>query len=392
MMLDKFLWKKERENVMTGKKRVLMALHHREADRVPTGENQLYGELASQIVGYKTLYATGWNEMKALWEGRREDVVRDYSRTLTDLTHKLDWDYVRVPVAPIKKKEYKTPRMTGPFSWIDEESGREISYNPKAGNVMHSPMRQELTIDDLPDPDDDSYTIDDSVFDTLRNVLKELKDTHFVIFRAPDGSFPWDDLGMEEFLIRMITDENFVRKAIGGAITRNIKFYNAALDIGADAIMTCDDYSDNRGPIMGADIFRKFIAPAIKRQADAIHKKGGFFIKHTDGNTWNIMDDLVDAGIDGWHGIQLNIGMDLSKLKKEYGKDICFFGGTNCDTFITGSPDKVRGEVKDSLRKAAKGGGLVFTCSNVVPPGSKLENYQAARECLRKYGNYPIVF
>ena len=183
-----------------------------------------------------------------------------------------------------------------------------------------------------------------------------------------------------------------MRKAIAGEVNRSIKIYNAALDAGADAIMTCDDYSDNRGPIMGPDAFRKFIVPEIKRQAEAIQRHGGFFIKHTDGNLWEIMDDLIDAGIDGWHGIQLNIGMDLGKLKKEYGNHICFFGGTNCDTYISGTPDDVRGEVKESLKGAARGGGLVFTCSNVVPPGAKLENYMAGRKYLSENGNYPIDY
>jgi hypothetical protein len=311
---------------MTGKKRVLMALHHREPDRVPTGENQIYGALAASIIGYPTLYATGWEEMKALWDGRREDVIRDYTRTLVDLAHKLDWDYVRVPLAPAKM-EYKRPRMTGPYSWIDEKSGQEICFNPDNGSIMHSKYNRDLTIDDLPDLENDSYIVDDSTLDILRNVIKELKDTRFIIARGPDGTFPWNETGMEEFLMRMITDEDFVKKAIDGSVNRSIKVYNAILDAGADAIMTCDDYSDNRGPIMGVETFRKFIAPAIRRQAEAIHKKGGFFIKHTDGNVWNIMGDLVDAGIDGWHGIQINIGMDLAKLKENTERKFVFSEG-----------------------------------------------------------------
>jgi uroporphyrinogen decarboxylase len=374
---------------MTGKKRILMALNHREGDRVPTGENQLHGELASEIVGYKTLYGSGFEELKALWEGRREDVVNDSVRTLVDLPRKLEWDYVRVYAAPSKKK-YTMPKMTGPYSWIDPESGREISFNPKAGNIMHSSHNRDLTIDDLPDPEDDSFTVDDSSFDILRKVVKELKDTHFIVFRAPDGTFPWDRTGMEEFLIRMITDEDFARKAIDGAVNRDLKYYEAALDAGADAIMTCADYSDNRGPIMGPETFRKFILPGLKKQAAAIHRKGGFFIKHTDGNLWAILDDLVEAGIDAWHGIQLNIGMDLAKLKSRYGDKICFFGGTNCDTYISGTPEDVRREIRDSLKGAAAGGGLVLTCSNIVPPGSKLENYMAGLEYLRAHGDYPL--
>jgi uroporphyrinogen decarboxylase len=378
---------------LTGKERVLFALKHKEADRVPTGENQIYGSMAAEIVGYPTLYSTGWEELQALWEGRREDVVKDYGRTLVDIVKNLEWDYVRVPVVPVNK-EYRKPKMTGRYSWIDDETGQEMHFNPEAGNVIHPVFSSDLTTHDLPDPDTDSFVFDDSHLDVLRYVVNELKNSHFIVAKVPfDGTFPWElTVGMEEFLVRMLTDEKFVERAIDVYVSRNIKILESFLDAGADAVMTTDDYCDNRGPIMGIEPFRKFIAPAIKRQVDAVHKKGGYFIKHTDGYTWDILDDLVDAGIDAWHGIQPNIGMDLAKLKQKYGGEICFFGGTNCETLITGTPNDIQIEVEYAIRGAAPGGGLVLTTSNVVPPGAKLENYKAMRECIRKYGNYPLPF
>ena len=376
---------------MTGKERVLLALQHKEADRVPTGDNQVYGALSAKIVGYPTLYATGWEELKALWEGRRDDVVYDYGRTLVDLARKLEWDYIRVPFVPVRK-EYKQPRMTGAYSWINEK-GEEVRYNPDAGNVIFPNFRTDLTVDELPDPGNDPFTVDDSQLDALRYVVKEMKDSHFIICRTPfDGTFPWDQtVGMEEFLVRMLTDEEFVQRAVDVYVGRSIKMIEAALDAGADAVMCTEDYSDNRGPIMGDEKFRRFIMPGIKRQVEAAHKKGKYFIKHTDGNIWAILDDLIATGIDGWHGIQINIGMDMARLKEKYGDKLCFFGGTNCDTLITGSPEDVRKEVFQSIQGAARGGGLVLTTSNVVPPGATLENYRAMREAVSAYGRYPIT-
>lgn len=374
---------------MTGRERIVAALRHQEADRVPTGENQVNGELAGRIVGYPTLYSTGWAEMQALWQGRREDVVRDYGRTIVDLARTLEWDYVRVPVVPVRK-QYKQPRMTGSHSWIGED-GKEMHFNPDAGNILQPNFPQDLTVDDLPDPDE-PYQIDESGLDALRYVVKELKDTHFIVARAPyDGTFPWNQtVGIEEFLVRMLTDEEFVHKATEVYVARGIKMIEAFLDAGADAVMTTDDYSDNRGPMMGRELFRKFIMPGIKKQAQAIHAKGGIFIKHTDGNLWDILDDLVDCDIDAWHGIQTNIGMDLARLKQRYGDQLCFFGGVNCDTLIDGTPEDVRAEVRAAIDGAARGGGLVITTSNVLQPGVKLENYQAMRAATHEFGRYPI--
>ncbi len=375
---------------MNGRERIRIALKHREPDRVPTGENQVNGALAAEIIGRPTLYSTGWEELQALWQGRRDEIVEDYGRTIVDLARILEWDYVRVPMVP-KKRNYSAPKMTGPYSWI-EEDGREMHFNPDAGNILQpSRYPEDMTIADIPEPGS-PYEVDPSQLDALRYVVKELKGECFVIARAPfDGTFPWNQtVGMEEFLVRMITDPKFVEKAVETYVGRNIKILEAFLDAGADAVMTTDDYSDNRGPIMGTDLFRRFIVPGIRRQSEAVHRKGGIFVKHTDGNLWDVLGDIVECGADAWHGIQTNIGMDLAKLKQRFGKDISFFGGTNCDTLINGTPEDVRGEVRDAVRGAAKGGGLVVTTSNVLQPGAKLENYLAMRQAVRDYGSYPI--
>ena len=106
------------------------------------------------------------------------------------------------------------------------------------------------------------------------------------------------------------------------------------------------------------------------RQAAAVHARGGYFIKHTDGNVWTILDALVAAGIDGWHGIQPSIGMDLRLLKERYGDRLCFFGGLNCETLIEGTPEEARAEVRYAIRHAAPGGGLVIATGNVLQPGT----------------------
>jgi uroporphyrinogen-III decarboxylase len=248
-----------------------------------------------------------------------------------------------------------------------------------------------MTIADLPDPDE-PVVIDPSELDAVRHVVRELGQTHFIIGRSPaDGTFPWQQtVGMEEFLMRMVTDPAFIERAVAVYARRSIAYINALLDAGCDAVMTTDDYSDNRGPIMGVARFRRFVLPGLIMQAEAIHARNAYFIKHTDGNIWGILDQLVEAKIDGWHGIQPSIGMDLRLLKERYGKHLCFFGAVNCETLVEGRPEDVRTEVRHAIRYAAPGGGLVVASGNVLQPGVKLENYLAGRQATRDYGAYPI--
>ncbi len=371
---------------MKPRDRVIAALQHREADRVPTGDNQVCPHLVEQILGRPTLASTGRSELEALWDGDRDRVVADYCADHVELPRALDWDYVRVPVVPA---DVEHPRLetTGPFSWIDAE-GYEVVMNAAAGNLAVRSQFPELGIDDLPDPD--AFAVDPSQLEAIRHVIEHLGDSHFIVVRSPvDGTFPWDStVGMDEFLVRMITDPEFVHRAVDVYVSRSLAYINAFFDVGVDAVMTTDDYSDNRGPIMGDERYREFVLPGLKRQCDAIHARGGYFIKHTDGNTWPILDSFVEIGIDGWHGIQPDIGMDFKLLQERYGGDLCFFGGVNCSTLIDGPAEKAREEVRYAIEQAAGGGGLVIATSNVVQPGTTMENYSAMRQAVRDFGSY----
>ena len=374
---------------MRPRERVVAALGHREPDHVPTGENAVDYELVERVLGHPTLYNARWRELQALWNGQRAQVVADYCSAHVELVQALEWDYVRVPVVP-PDVPYNPPRMIGPYAWLDEE-GHEVHYHPDSGNVAVRKDTTDMTLDDLPDPEE-PYVVDPTALAAVRHVVRELGATHFVIGRSPiDGTFPWEQtVGMEEFLRRMITDPEFVRRACQVYVNRSIIYINALLDAGCDAVMTTDDYSDNHGPIMGPKRFRELVLLGLVRQVEAAHDRGGYFIKHTDGNVWSILDCFVEARIDGWHGIQPSIGMDLCLLKERYGQALCFFGGVNCETLVAGTPEDARAEVRYAVRHAASGGGLVVTSGNVLQPGTRLENYLAARQAVRDYGRYPI--
>jgi uroporphyrinogen decarboxylase len=280
--------------------------------------------------------------------------------------------------------------MTGPYSWLDER-GYEVHYSPEVGNIATRANATDMTLADLPNPDT-PFEVDPSELEAIHHVVAELGETHFIIGRSPiDGTFPFQEtVGIQEFLMRMITDPEFVRRAIDLYVSRSIIYFQALLAAGCDAVMTTDDYSGNQGPFMGPKRWREFIWPGIVRQAEAVHALGGYFIKHTDGNTWSILDGLIEAGIDGWHGIQPNIGMDLRLLKERYGDKVCFFGGINCETLVAGTAETAKAEVAYAIEQAAPGGGLVIATGNVLQPGTNLETYLAARQATRDYGGYPI--
>ena len=104
-----------------------------------------------------------------------------------------------------------------------------------------------------------------------------------------------------------------------------------------------------------------------------------------------LLPDLIESGIDILNPVQVSAaGMDTKELKKNFGKDLTFYGG-GVDTqhvLPHGTPQEVRDEVKRRIDDLAPGGGFIFnTVHNIqadVPP----ENIVAMWEAVREYGFY----
>lgn len=374
---------------MLPKSRMIGALEHHEPDHVPIGEQGVDWEVTDRALGVKTLYRAKWRTYTAMWEGRRDEVVDSHARDLVGLTRKFDWDFVVVPMLQARQESYPKPEMLGQYTWRDER-GRAWHYSPDSGGHAMAFEFPPMTTDDLPDPRD-AVKIDSTQFEAVERVVREIGDTHFVFARVPDGTFPWEEtVGMAEYLERMITDPEFVHRAAAVYTKRSIAAIKAASATGIDGILTGTDYCDNRGPLMGPRLFHEFLFPHLAATVEAAHNEGLYFVKHTDGYLWPVLDDFVSAGVDGWQGIQPRIGMDLGLLKEKYGEQLTFFGGVNCETLTLGTPEDVEEEVRYAIRHAGARGGLVMCSGNTLMPGTKYENYLAMVAANRRYGGYPI--
>jgi uroporphyrinogen decarboxylase len=374
---------------MTSKERMIAAFTHKEPDRIPRGENAFDAEFFRQIMGKDTLAFAGWKEREALWSGGRDRVVRDYIDALVELTLEMGWDYVRVPITP-KAQDYSQYKRIAENVFTDGK--REFTYNPKVGAVIvPREINTDMTVDDLGDVDA-PFEVDDSEMDILRGVVSKLGKTHFIIGRSTiGGTFPWNQtVGLEEFLVRMITDPEFVHKATAINNKKTIKYAEAIVKAGADAVFVSEDYADNRGLMMGKERYEKYLMPALKKLCDHVHSLGAYFIKHTDGNMWDALDSFADMGIDAWHGIQPSVGMDMKKLKERFKGRLCLIGGVNVETLMEGTVEEVQAEAKYAMKYAAPGGGHVLSCGNVIEPGTPPENARAMKEANERWGYYPL--
>ena len=82
--------------------------------------------------------------------------------------------------------------------------------------------------------------------------------------------------------------------------------------------------------------------------------------------------------------------MDPVQLKKDFGKDITFWGGGVDTQYVLprGTVQEVRDEVKKRIDQFAQGGGFVFNTVHNIQPDVPPENIMAMWEALQEYGKY----
>ena len=112
---------------------------------------------------------------------------------------------------------------------------------------------------------------------------------------------------------------------------------------------------------------------------------------HTCGSVRVLLPDLIEAGLDIYNPVQFTAAnMDLAGLKKDFGKDLVFWGGgvNTQSTLKNAPPEKVSDEVKRILDIMAPGGGFVFAPVHNIQEDVPPENFWAMWDTLMEYGKY----
>ena len=152
------------------------------------------------------------------------------------------------------------------------------------------------------------YLNEQHQMDTAR-LIHKLAGNKFALFAHGDGTFAIPDGdGMEKMAIAMYEDPDLLhaqaRKLRDDAIEHDWKL----LDAGYDGFILCSDYCFNQGPFMSPKMFSEFITPYLSELIFAIRQRGGYAIKHTDGNIMPIIDQLVSANPHALHSLDPKIG------------------------------------------------------------------------------------
>jgi uroporphyrinogen decarboxylase len=140
---------------------------------------------------------------------------------------------------------------------------------------------------------------------------------------------------------------------------------------------------------MGIEVYEKLFHDARKQMCSYVHENTTMHtFLHSCGSIYQYIPDLIEEGIEIINPVQTNCrDMEPDRLKKEFGKDITFWGGSMDprEIFSRGTPEEVREETERRLDILAPGGGFVVNNIHNIMPDVPPENILAFYETAKNY-------
>jgi uroporphyrinogen-III decarboxylase len=146
--------------------------------------------------------------------------------------------------------------------------------------------------------------------------------------------------------------------------------------ITVDQLSVYEDLAGKAGPLIGPRQVKEFIKPYYRRVWDLLATRGTrLFSMDTDGDVAPLLDVLLDSGLNALLPLEPAAGMDMVKLREEYGERLALKGGIDKFVLLEGR-DAIERELQCTMAPLKDQGGVAFGIDHRIPTGTPLDDYR----------------
>ncbi|MBE5995804.1 MAG: hypothetical protein E7240_00435 [Lachnospiraceae bacterium] len=337
----------------TGKERILCALQHEKADRLPVFD----------IINKPDMYTDLLHEDNYDSKGRPDvrlakllgmDAVTVHSKPYTCLIPPKDeWDS-----PDTFTDRFGITSRVMPASW---PLGMAEHPFEASGAFLERIRAARVTEEDIRE---------------IREAVDEAGD-EIAVFGSARGvfGFLFIALGLENMSIALYEEPELMREIIEAADAFWTELGLRLIGTGCTALYVANDMGMNGKTLLSPDMLREFFFPSLRKQIRTWKEAGGRVILHSCGNVEPILEDLADTGIDALNNIQVRAGMDLKRTKERIGDRVTLVGNVDA-TGIMCQKDKskIADAIQNVIDTAGYDGGLIVATDHSFHEGVPAEN------------------
>ena len=369
---------------MTHRQRVLAALAHEQPDRVPI-------DLAS--TRDSSIVVQGYERLK------KHFGVQDDNRLTSRMMQVVDVDEAILQALDIDTRGVfpggPADVMLSADRYRDEWGVERV--RPPGGLYFDQrdfPLSGDIAIADIarhpwPDPHDPLRT------KGLRERVRQVRDVSqcAMVLNLPSGFVHTSQYlrGFEDWFLDFRRDRRLLLALFDGVLESSLAICREILEeVGdqVDVLLASDDLGLQNSLMMAPAAYRELLKPRHKKYFQLLHDMSpAKVLFHTCGSVVDILDDLVEIGVDVLHPVQVTArGMDPVQLKARWGDRLAFWGAIDTQHVLPrGSVDDTKAEVARRIEELGRGGGYVLGAVHNIQPDVSTENIMAMFQHARAY-------
>ena len=377
------MWQYLAHNRLQSRKRLVTTLNHKEPDRVPF---DLGGyQSGTHIIAYNKLKKHLGINTKTEISERLQQLAKIDEKILERL--KVDTRFIYPESNTLKTEE--NPYM--------DEWGTERGMSK--GNLYYDMLGYpliEASIEEIKrykGPTAEELGVTEELEKKARHLYEN---TDYALVTTFPGVFEkaWELRGIQQIFTDIGLNKKLIVALFNKVLEIEIRIYERLLTfIGKylQIVLFTEDLGTENSLLVSPQFYREVLKPCQKELIRNIKKYTNAKVAmHSDGAIRPLIKDFIEVGVDIINPVQASAnGMDTKELKRDFGKELSFWGGIDTQNILPfGTPEEVKEEVKKKINDLAPDGGyLLASCHNIqadVPP----ENIIAMCEALQEYGKY----
>ncbi|MGB5932956.1 MAG: uroporphyrinogen decarboxylase family protein, partial [Anaerolineae bacterium] len=257
--------------------------------------------------------------------------------------------------------------------------------------VVEAPLAGEISLADLeafPWPDTDHPSYVQGLAEEAREVRRGTD--YALILSLPVGFIHQSQFmrGYEAWLMDLVLKPSLAEAIMDHVLERHLSIIGRMLDAvgdNIDVVLYADDVGFQDQTMVSPELYRKFLKPRQARLFEFVKKHSeAKILYHTCGAVYPLVGDFIDIGLDILNPIQTTArGMDIQRLKEEFGQDLCFWGGIDIQQLLPhGSPVEVAATTRATIACLGAGGGYVLSAANNIQADVPPQNILAMVEAV----------
>ena len=285
---------------------------------------------------------------------------------------------------------------------IVEETDESITFTTKWGGIQRDFKLQDSTPEfiefSITDPEK-WLVAKELIVATPDRIPWDYLKNHYPLWRGEgrwilgDLFFGFDNIhsyvvGTERVLIALVENPDWISDMCNHCLDVNLKLLDMAWDAGYtfDMLNIRDDMGYKYAQFFSLDTYRELIKPQHKKAADWAHRKGIRTRLHSCGCITPFIPDIIDAGIDALHPLEVKAGIDPAEVKRKYGDALVLHGGFNA--LLWNDLDAIRFEIERLLPIMKQGGGYIFAADHSIPNDVSFKNMKEIIRLAKELGKY----